>query len=259
MNHAQDFHAVFELKGVSKVYNSRQALYSIDLVIPSERTTVIIGPSGSGKSTILRLMIGLIRQDAGRVLFQGTEVTSSNIRDLRHRMGYVIQSSGLFPHLTARENIVVMAQYLGWEKVRTEERLQELVDLTQFPKDGLLRFPMQLSGGQRQRVALMRALMLNPDVLLLDEPLGALDPLIRSDLQNDLKQIFYRLGKSVVLVTHDIGEAGFLSDFVVLLSAGRIIQRGTIQEFVDTPADPFVTRFINAQRSPLETLKGKGV
>jgi len=257
VNRAQSLDTIFELKCVSKVYNSTQALHSIDLVIPSKRTTVIIGPSGSGKSTILRLMTGLIRPDTGSVFFQKIEVTPANAFNLRRHMGYVIQRSGLFPHLTARENVILMANYLGWEKSSIEGRLQELVELTQFPKDGLSRFPVQLSVGQQQRVALMRALMLEPDVLLLDEPLGALDPIIRSDLQNDLKQIFHKLGKSVVLVTHDIGEAGFLCDLIVLVYAGRIIQQGTIKELVDAPADPFVTRFINAQRGPLEVLRGK--
>lgn len=257
MNRVQSLDSIFEFKRVSKVYNSTQAVHSIDLVIPSKRTTVIIGPSGSGKSTILRLMTGLIRPDTGSVFFQKTEITPANVFNLRRHMGYVIQSSGLFPHLTARKNVTLMANYLRWGKSRVEDRLQELVELTQFPKDGLSRFPVQLSAGQQQRVALMRALMLDPDVLLLDEPLGALDPIIRSDLQNDLKQVFYKLGKSVVLVTHDIGEAGFLCDLIVLMHAGRIIQQGTIKELVDAPADPFVTRFINAQRGPLEVLRGK--
>lgn len=257
-NNKQPLDPIFELRNVSKVYNSTKALHSIDLVIPSKRTTVIIGPSGSGKSTILRLMIGLIRPDTGSVLFQRTEITPTNVLNLRRHMGYVIQSSGLFPHLTSRENIIMMANYLRWKRSCIEDRLQELVELTQFPEDGLSRFPMQLSAGQQQRVALMRALMLDPDVLLLDEPLGALDPIIRSDLQCDLKQIFEKLGKSVVLVTHDIGEAGFLCDLIVLMNAGSIVQQGTINELVDTPANPFVTRFINAQRGPLEILRGKG-
>lgn len=248
MNYAQSTDAIFEFRRVSKVYRSTQALHFIDLTIPSKRTTVIIGPSGSGKSTILRLMTGLIRPDTGSVFFQKTEVTPANVLNLRKHMGYVIQGSGLFPHLTARGNVILMANYLGWGKSRIEDRLRELIELTQFPEDGLLRFPMQLSAGQQQRVALMRALMLDPDVLLLDEPLGALDPIIRSDLQNDLKQIFRKLGKSVVFVTHDIGEAGFLCDFIVLMHAGKIVQQGTIRELIDAPADPFVTRFINAQR-----------
>jgi osmoprotectant transport system ATP-binding protein len=170
-------------------------------------------------------------------------------------MGYVIQDGGLFPHLDARGNVALMARHIGWEPERVAERLAALCELTRFPREALTRFPAQLSGGQRQRVSLMRALMLDPDALLLDEPLGALDPMIRSELQADLRQIFTHLHKTVVVVTHDIGEAGFLADELVLLRDGRILQRGTLSELISAPADPFVTRFVNAQRSPLESLE----
>ena len=244
---------MFELTSVSKTYGRQQALYPTDLVIPPGRTTVLIGPSGCGKSTLLRLMIGLIRPDAGSVRFHKTEITDGNVQQLRWRMGYVVQDGGLFPHLTAGSNVTLMANYLGWTAPRIETRLAELAELTQFPADGLLRFPSQLSGGQRQRVSLMRALMLDPDVLLLDEPLGALDPIIRSELQTDLRRIFEELAKTVVLVTHDLGEAGFLGDGIILLRSGKIVQQGKLADFVQAPADPFVTRFINAQRNPLLT------
>ena len=148
-----------------------------------------------------------------------------------------------------------MAHYLKWDDDRITKRLHELADITRFPSDGLGRFPAQLSGGQRQRVSLMRALMLDPDVLLLDEPLGALDPLIRADLQTDLKRVFQTLKKTVVLVTHDMGEAAFFGDLIVLLREGRIVQTGTVEELVNAPADPFVTHFINAQRSPLNGIR----
>jgi osmoprotectant transport system ATP-binding protein len=169
-------------------------------------------------------------------------------------MGYVVQDGGLFPHLTAGENAMLMARYLGWERRRLDDRLAELTKLTQFPADGLERYPVQLSGGQRQRVGLMRALFLDPDVLLFDEPLGALDPIIRLDLQEVLRSIFRSLGKTVVLVTHDLGEAAYFGDRIVLLRAGRIVQQGTLRDFVERPADPFVTQFINAQRGFLTEL-----
>lgn len=226
----------------------------MDLKIRSGATTVLIGPSGCGKSTLLRLMIHLIRPDAGSVRFEGTEFSAEAALVLRQRMGYVIQDGGLFPHLTARGNITLMARYLGWSTGRMEERLDELSALTRFPSGGLDRYPVQLSGGQRQRVSLMRALMLDPDVLLLDEPLAALDPMVRFDLQRDLKQVFQALEKTVVLVTHDLAEAGYLGDVLVLLRGGRIVQQGCLEELVRNPADPFVTRFINAQRTPLQTL-----
>ena len=167
----------------------------------------------------------------------------------------MIQEGGLFPHLTARDNVALMARYVGWSKDRIQKRIDELSDLAQFPRDGLSRYPVQLSGGQRQRVSLMRALMFDPDVLLMDEPLGSLDPMIRSDLQADLKSIFRTLRKTVVLVTHDMSEAALLGDIIVLLRDGEILQIGTLDELVRSPSDPFVTRFINAQRNSRDALR----
>lgn len=247
---------MLQLIGVTKSFGQLKALQRIDLIAQPGRTTVLIGPSGCGKSTLLRVMIGLIWPDAGQVSMQGTAVTPANALTLRRRIGYVIQDGGLFPHLTTRGNVALMGRYLGWSELRIEKRLGELAELTQFPRDGLDRFPAQLSGGQRQRVALMRALLLDPDVILLDEPLGALDPMIRSELQTDLRRIFQTLRKTVVMVTHDIGEAGFFGDHIVLLREGRIVQQGTLEAFVHSPAEPFVTQFINAQRSPLDALRG---
>ena len=165
-------------------------------------------------------------------------------------MGFVLQDGGLFPHLTARANTGLLATHLGWDSSRVNARVSELADLTRLPHDVLDRFPHQISGGQRQRVGIMRALMLEPEVILLDEPMGALDPLVRYDLQNDLKDIFQTLHKTVLLVTHDLGEADFLGDDVVLLKDGRIVQRGTLADLANRPADPFVTDFIRAQRIP---------
>jgi osmoprotectant transport system ATP-binding protein len=241
---------MLELTGVCKTYRGQTALQPTDLTVPAGKTTVLLGPSGCGKSTLLRVMIGLVRPDRGAVSFQDTPVTPKNARELRQRMGYVVQDGGLFPHLTAEGNVTLMARWLGWEETRIKARLSELTELTQFPADGLARYPVQLSGGQKQRVSLMRALLLDPDLILLDEPLGALDPLIRSDLQADLRRIFRTLGKTVVLVTHDLGEAGYFGDRLVLLRAGRIVQQGTLTDLVQQPAEPFVTQFINAQRGP---------
>src|SRR5262249_34545013 len=189
-------------------YGQMEALAPLDLAIDPGKTTVLIGPSGCGKSTLLRLMIGLIWPDNGEVFLGGQAITRDNATLLRRQMGYVIQDGGLFPNLTAKGNVALMARYLGWDDNRVTKRTSELAELVQLPSESLDRFPAQLSGGQKQRVSLMRALMLDPEVLLLDEPLGALDPIIRSDLQEDLRAIFQRLGKTVVLVTHDLGEAG---------------------------------------------------
>ena len=241
---------MFALRGVRKAYAGRPALGPLTLDLPAGRTTVLIGPSGCGKSTLLRLLIGLVGPDAGEVTFDDTPVTPATARAVRLRVGYVIQDGGLFPHLSARGNVTLMARHLGRPRKETDERVAELADLTRFPTDALDRHPHQLSGGQRQRVGLMRALMLDPDALLLDEPLGALDPLVRSDLQAELRDIFRRLGKTVVLVTHDLGEAAYFADRVVLLRDGQVVQDGSPADLWHRPADAFVTRFVQAQRGP---------
>ncbi len=242
------------LSNVSKSFDHIRAVRSIDLTVREGRTSVLLGPSGCGKSTILRLIIGLISPDSGSITFNDEQILPQAVLQLRRNMGYVIQEGGLFPHMATRQNITLMASYLGWPKSRIDARLDELIELTRFPRDGLDRYPAQLSGGQRQRVSLMRSLMLDPGLLLMDEPLGALDPLIRSDLQKELKTIFRKLHKTVLVVTHDLGEAAYLGDTIVLMRDGLVIQQGTISELVNAPADPFVTKFINAQRSPLENM-----
>jgi osmoprotectant transport system ATP-binding protein len=246
---------MIQLRNISKTYSAVRALQAIDLTIPEGMTTALIGPSGCGKSTLLRLIIGLTYPDSGTVYYKDTQVAPDAVLSLRRQMGYVIQEGGLFPHLTALGNITLMARYVGWNKDRIEERVSELSELAQFPPDGLSRYPVQLSGGQRQRVSLMRALMFDPEVLLMDEPLGSLDPMIRADLQTDLKTIFRTLSKTVVLVTHDMSEAAFLGDIIVLLKDGEIVQKGTLDEFVRSPISPFVTRFISAQSGSHDSLK----
>ncbi len=247
---------MLSLENVSKTYGRTLALAPLDLRLAVGKTTVVIGPSGCGKSTLMGLMIGLIRPDQGTVRFGDTELTAKTAPEIRHRTGYVIQDGGLFPHMDARNNIILMARQLGWERTRINQRLNELIELTHFPSLALARYPVELSGGQRQRVSLMRALMLDPELLLLDEPLGALDPMIRFDLQNELSAIFEALKKTVVLVTHDIGEAGFFADTIALMRDGYIVQIGTLDDLVRTPADPFVTRFIQAQRTASDQLGG---
>jgi osmoprotectant transport system ATP-binding protein len=245
---------MFRLENVTKRFGDTLAVDDLSVTTAPGQTTVLIGPSGCGKSTTLRLMNGLLWPDAGAVHFEGEAVTPESARRLRHQMGYVIQEGGLFPHLTARANVTLMARHLDWPAARCEDRLQELADLVRLPVTRLDAYPAQLSGGQRQRVSLMRALMLDPDALLLDEPLGSLDPMIRADLQDDLRDIFRTLQKTVVLVTHDIGEAGFFGDQILLLREGRLVQRGTLRDLVQRPAEPFVEAFVNAQRSPLDSL-----
>lgn len=246
---------MLELTDVSKTYGELQVLKSTSMSMPAGKTVVLIGPSGCGKSTLLRILIGLIPSDTGHVSFKGEIITPENVLRMRHSMGYVLQDGGLFPHLTSRDNVTLLARHLG--KMNPDEmrlRVEELAELTKLPKEALDRYPSQVSGGQRQRVAIMRALMLDPPLLLLDEPMGALDPLVRYELQDDLKQIFAELNKTVVLVTHDMGEAGFFGEDVMLMAEGRIVQRGALRDFFENPAEEFVTKFISAQRVPQAAL-----
>lgn len=239
------------LQNISKSYSSGKVVDQFSLEIPAGKTISLIGPSGCGKSTLIRVIMGLIEPDSGSVAITGEPVSTKNILEVRRKIGYVIQKGGLFPHLTARENCELTARYLNWNSNRIKQRIEELAELTSIEPSMLDRLPKRLSGGQQQRVSLIRALMLDPEILLLDEPLGSIDPLIRYELQEDLEEIFERLKKTVLLVTHDLGEAAYLGDEIVLMNEGKLIQKGAINEFTDNPADNFVQRFVSAQRSPL--------
>lgn len=239
---------MIRLSEVRKAYGPVVALDDVSIRFERHRTTVLIGPSGCGKSTLLRTLIGLVRPDNGEIRVDETPVTEATVRHLRHRTGYVIQEGGLFPHLTAGQNVTLAARQLGWTKEEIRDRLEEVSRLVRFPLDRLDAWPRQLSGGQRQRVSLLRALMLGPDLLLLDEPLGALDPMIRAELQDELRVLFRRLGRTVVMVTHDLAEAAYFADRIVVMQAGRIVQSGSLGDLEDRPASDFVRRFVSAQR-----------
>ncbi len=249
--------AAYVLAAASKSYGATRALAPTDLLIPEGETAALIGPSGCGKTTVLRLMVGLIRPDAGEVRFRDSSlagVSPAELQQLRTRIGYVVQEGGLFPHLDAAANITLMARHLGWPAARRRARLEQLVALARLPGDTLSRYPAQLSGGQRQRVSLLRALMLDPEVLLLDEPLGALDPIVRAELQEDLAALFgaaHEPGRrrTVVLVTHDLAEAAFFSRDLTLMREGRVVQRGALADLMQRPAEPFVSTFVRAFRS----------
>ncbi len=245
---------MLELRGAAKAFGERTALAPTDFTAPAGRVTVLLGPSGCGKSTILKLFLGLLRPDRGEVRVDGQAVAPDTAPGLRRRIGYVVQEGGLFPHLTAAANATLVARTLGWPRERIRARLLELARLTRLEPALLDRYPLQLSGGQRQRVGLVRALFLDPPCLLLDEPLGALDPVTRFELQGDLRALFRELHRTVLLVTHDLGEAAFLGDEVALMRAGRILQHGPLRDLLERPADPFVERFIQAQRAPLAGL-----
>ncbi|KAB7769821.1 ATP-binding cassette domain-containing protein [Xanthomonas maliensis] len=240
------------LDQVSRRYGSTLALDQVTLSFASGRTTALIGPSGAGKSTVLRMLVGLEWPDHGSVQVQGEPLQRDRLQAQRQRIGYVIQEGGLFPHLDARANAALLARTLGWSHQRIEARLQALCALCQLPFDLLARYPAELSGGQRQRVGLIRALMLDPPVLLLDEPLGALDPIVRHELQAQMRALFAQLGKTVVLVTHDVAEAAYLAETLVLMRGGRVLQQGSTRSLLEQPVDPFVQRFLTAQRSLAE-------
>ena len=240
--------ALVQLVDVSKTFGDAAAVHATNLSVERGETTVLIGPSGCGKSTLLRLIIGLIQPDGGEIQFDGAQLRVDRIDIVRRRIGYVIQEGGLFPHLTARGNISLMPRHLGRVENEMRARLVELCALTRFPENLLDRYPLELSGGQRQRVSLMRALTLSPELLLLDEPLGALDPLVRAGLQKDLKETFARLRQTALLVTHDLAEAAYLGDKIVLMNEGRIVQQGSLSDLREKPASNFVSDFINAQR-----------
>ncbi|MEM1115016.1 MAG: ATP-binding cassette domain-containing protein [Bacteroidota bacterium] len=242
---------MIELRGVAKRYGETVALHPTDLAVARGETVALLGTSGGGKSTVLRTVLRLVLPDTGTVTVDGTTVSDATAEAVRRQTGYVIQGGGLFPHLTARDNAGLLPRHLGWGEGRLRTRLAELAEVVRLDVTLLDRFPGELSGGQRQRVALLRALVLRPEVLLLDEPLGALDPVTRDGLQTDLRDIFDRLETTVLLVTHDLREAAVLADRVGVMDGGRIVQRGPLDAVAAAPATPFVEAFVEAQRYAL--------
>lgn len=243
---------LINLANISKFYGKISALTNFSHNFTREKTSVIIGPSGCGKSTLIRLITGLTKPDNGNITINAQQLPEADITELRLGMGYVIQEGGLFPHLDVKNNVTIAANSLKWNIDDVEKRYASLLQLTKLSNDFSDKYPHELSGGQRQRVSLMRSLMLDPDLLLMDEPLGALDPLIRFDLQKDLKQIFTTLKKTVIMVTHDLAEALYFADEIILMNNGIIEQVGSPADLIDNPANSFVKRFIAAQRSLIE-------
>ena len=235
---------MIELQHVSKAFNGLTVIDDLILHIARGEFTVILGSSGSGKSTLLKMMNRLLEHDSGRILFAGDEIRSCRPEALRRRMGYAIQSVGLFPHWSVEKNIATVPTLLKWPSDRIHDRVTELMTLLQL--DAKLyrkRYPHQLSGGQQQRVGVARALAGKPEVLLMDEPFGALDPVTRAALQLEIARIHKALGTTIVLVTHDIDEALSLATRIVFLDQGRIVQSGTPLQMLSAPANDFVTDF----------------
>jgi len=237
------------LQNITKTFEGKLVLTDVNLTVPKGATHALIGSSGSGKTTLLRITLGLIPFDKGYVKINDQALSSFSPIQWADRIGYVPQDGGLFPHMSAFENVSLIAKLRGWNKRKVKVRVEELRKLVDLEPVILGQYPFEMSGGQQQRVAIMRAAMMEPDVMLLDEPMAALDPLIRRSLQQELKSIFQRLGKTVLLVTHDLGEAVFLAEQMTLLHEGKIVQSGAYRDLLLRPADPFVTAFINAQRT----------
>jgi osmoprotectant transport system ATP-binding protein len=240
------------VRHLRKRFGAVVALDDVSLEVAAGTTHVLLGPSGCGKSTLLRVLLGLVAADAGEAVIDGAVVTPATRARLVGHVGYVVQEGGLYPHLTVRDNVRLPAEPVGWSRTRVAERVQVLATLVGFDEAVLGRYPAELSGGQRQRVGLMRALLLDPPLLVLDEPLGALDPIVRADLQSELGRVFAALGKTVLLVTHDVREAVVLGSRVTLLRAGRVVQQGAFADLVRRPVEPFVTEFLRAQAPPPE-------
>ena len=231
------------LESLSKRYGESTVVDQVSLAIPRNSITVIVGTSGSGKSTLLRMINRLIEPSSGRVLIDGRDTRSEPAHLLRRRIGYVIQGHGLFPHRTVAENIATVPRLLGWEASRIDARVAELLEVFQLdPGKYAASLPHQLSGGQQQRVGVARALAAEPALLLMDEPFGALDPIIRAKAQDDLLGIQRRFGTTIVLVTHDMDEAFRLGDHVAVMSQGRVLQYDRPAMLLTHPADPFVSR-----------------
>lgn len=233
---------------ICKTYpDGTHALQNINVSIEQGQLWAIIGPSGCGKTSFLKLLNRLIEPTAGRILLQGHALNDFDPIDLRQQMGYIIQQVGLFPHMTVEQNISIVPKILGWPIARQHERSRELLRLIDMdPVQFLSRYPHQLSGGQQQRVGVLRALAADPDVILMDEPFGAVDPLNRAKLQQELKALHTRLNKTILLVTHDIDEAFLLADRILLLKEGRIVQAGTPDELRQQPLERFVAEYLGA-------------
>jgi osmoprotectant transport system ATP-binding protein len=237
-------------QGVSKSYGKEAALHDVTVAFADGITTAVVGPSGSGKSTLLQLINGLIRPSSGTVQVFGKPIDYNRLSELRRQIGYAVQGTGLFPHLTVERNITLLARLVGWNAERIDSRSRELMQRVGLPWTFATRYPHELSGGQQQRVGLCRAMMLQPPLFLLDEPFGALDPVTRNDIQEEFLRLQSAKGgepRTMVLVTHDLREALRLAQRLIVLERGRIAQHGPGEEIVSAPANEFVRNFFQTQ------------
>jgi osmoprotectant transport system ATP-binding protein len=240
------------LEAVTKVFSdvARPAVDALDLTIEKGQVCVLIGPSGCGKTTTMRMVNRLIEPTSGRIVVGDRDVTKADPVELRRHIGYVIQQIGLFPHMTIAQNVATVPKLLGWDPARIKARSEEMLDLVGLdPKLYLSRYPRHLSGGQRQRVGVARALAADPPVMLMDEPFGAVDPIVRGRLQEEFLGILKRLSKTVILVTHDIDEAIHMGDVVAIMRDGKLVQYDTPDRILAAPANDFVADFVGADRA----------
>lgn len=238
---------MIEIQGISKSFADQEIINDFSLSIERGEIHILLGASGSGKTTLLRMIGGVTSPNKGKILLQGRSIDSLEVRERTTRLAYITQEGGLFPHLSAEDNILLPTKVRGLNKKECLKKLQKLAQMVDLELSFLEKYPHELSGGQRQRVALMRGLILEPEIVLLDEPLSALDPIVRASLQKELKDIFRKLDKTVIMVTHDIQEAAFLGDRITLLNEGRIVQTSNFKELYHQPKDPFVHEFLRAQ------------
>lgn len=241
--------AAIVFQGVSKSFGNLSIFSNLSLMLPKNQISAIVGASGSGKTTLLQMINGLERPSAGSVHVLGEEVPSQGLASFRRRIGYAVQGAGLFPHLTARHNVTLVAQLEGWSEDEMQQRFQSLLASVGLPLDVADRLPRQLSGGQQQRLGICRALMLRPPVLLLDEPFSAVDPITRLGLYESFADVRRTDPSTTVLVTHDLREAKRLADFMVILDQGEVVQSGAPEQVLENPKTPYAEQLIESQLS----------
>ena len=240
---------MLKFENVSKVYGGgKRAVDHISFDIKKGEFIVFIGPSGCSKTTTMKMINRIIKPTEGKILINGQDVMKKDVVELRRSIGYVIQQIGLFPHMTIRENIALVPKLLKWPETERSARAEELLQLVNMPPEYLNRYPFELSGGQQQRIGVLRALAVEPPLILMDEPFGALDPITRDSLQQEFKHLQRKLGKTIIFVTHDIDEALKLADRIFILRNGQIVQQGTPNEILLNPANEFVEDFIGKER-----------